>query len=325
LAILPAVSGCDDSPSNTTADAATDGVASGNRDASMMPSPDGGPLSAPNCADAGSLPCPPPEYATWPMPNPQSLPLPNPGGFTVTDKTATDRITGLQWQRTHTEKRDWQNAVDTCATLSLEGYDDWRLPSRIELISTIDYTRQPTTDNSAFADTALDYFWSSSTVSYDPMLAYSVYYGAGLTAYGRKSGASAHVRCVRGGRPGVVPRYTISADEVGDRNTGLVWQRRVPAETLSFATANLLCNESTMGGHSDWRLPSLKEMQTIVEERFANPMVDPVVFPDTPRGRYWTGSAADASGSTNAVYLEVGDGTTEHAATGEPFFVRCVR
>jgi len=319
-----ALLGCGDDLAKTRPDAATDAVVSAPSDASRPPAPDGGPATPSPCGDADPQPCPPQGYATWPMPNPQSLPLPNPGSFTVTPLTATDRITGLQWQRAHTEKRTWQHALDTCAALSLEGYDDWRLPSRIELVSSIDDTRQPTTDHAAFAATAVDYFWASSIVSFDTTLAYSVYFGAGLTAYGRRSEPTAHVRCVRGGSPGVVPRYTISANEVTDRNTRLVWQRQVASEPLSFATANILCDESTQGGHADWRLPTLKEIQTIVEERFATPMIDPAVFPDTPSGRYWTSSAAN-QGATNAVYFDAGDGQTEHAAFDEPLFVRCVR
>jgi len=314
--ILFGLVACDDDNVMTTVDGGVD-ASSRLGDASPTQPPA-------RCSDASPLPCPPPEYATWPMPNPQSLPLPNPSGFTLTADTATDRVTGLQWQREHTEKLDWQTALDTCVTLSLQGYDDWRLPSRIELVSTTDDTRKPTTDGLAFEKTALDYFWSSSTVSYDTSLAYSVYFGAGLTAYGMKDGASAHVRCVRGGTSGVLPRYIIGADEVVDRNTGLVWQRQASTEGLSFATANLLCNESKLGDKETWRLPSTKELQTIVEERFAKPMIDPAVFPDTPNGRYWTSSVAGA-GSTNAVYLEMGDGSTEQAAAGEAFFIRCVR
>jgi Protein of unknown function (DUF1566) len=310
---------------NTSVMMAVDtGVDGGTQTMDASP-PDASPQPPANCSDADPLPCPPPGYATWPMPNPQSLPLPNPGSFTLTPDTATDRVTGLHWQRAHTAKLDWQTALETCANLTLQGYDDWRLPSRIEIVSMVDYTRQPTVDGQAFENTALDYFWSSSTVSYDTSLAYSVYFGAGLTAYGMKGGASAHVRCVRGGTSGVVPRYTIGTDEVVDRNTGLVWQRQASTEGLSFATANLLCNESKLNGKMNWRLPSTKELQTIVEERFAKPMIDPAVFPNTPNGRYWTSSAAGGAGSTNGVYLEMGDGTTEHAASGEPFFVRCVR
>lgn len=314
---------CDDTNVTTTVDTGVDTAGQQQEDAASRP--DTNAQVPTHCSDASALPCPPPEYATWPMPNPQSLPLPNPGGFSVTADTATDRVTGLQWQREHTEKLDWQTAVDTCQNLSLQGYDDWRLPSRIEIVSMVDYTRQPTADGLAFEKTALDYFWSSSSVSYDASLAYSVYFGAGLTAYGMKGGASAHVRCVRGGTAGISPRYTISADEVLDRNTGLIWQRQASSEGLSFTTAILLCSESKLNGKVNWRLPSTKELQTIVEERFAKPMIDTAVFPNTPNGRYWTSSTAGGAGSTNAVYLEMGDGTTEHAASGEPFFVRCVR
>lgn len=286
------------------------------------------------CTDADPAPCPPPGHATWPMPSPPALPLPNPARYEVGADSSVDLVTGLEWQHAFTEKRTWEAARAHCAQVRLGGHADWRLPSRIELVSLVDHTRMPTIDPRAFpAGTPDDYFWSSSTVRLPdppdagaepvPDMAYSVYFGGGLTAYGVKTGASAHARCVRGGGPGVLPRWTIEGDTVLDRNTGLRWERRPPDLTLVWDSARRYCAELSLAGSTGWRLPLAKELQTVVDEAFAAPVVDPAVFPDTPPARTWTASGRLALSS--ATYLDMRDGQTEEASLVDALHVRCVR
>jgi hypothetical protein len=59
------------------------------------------------------------------------------GGGTVyhldTGLTWTASVLGLMF--------DWQDAQDECAALGTGGYDDWRLPTRYELMTIVDYSR----------------------------------------------------------------------------------------------------------------------------------------------------------------------------------------
>lgn len=41
---------------------------------------------------------------------------------------------------------------------------------------------------------------------------------------------------------------------------------------------------------SDWRLPTLKELLTIVEDRALNPSTDIAAFPDTGAQWFWAGT-----------------------------------
>lgn len=271
------------------------------------------------CRESDPQPCPPTGYATWPMPTPPGVPLPHTAAYAVMEGTVIDKVTGLEWQRSFTDKQTWQEAKTTCGELSLGGHSDWRLPSRIELVSLVDYTRLPTIDHAAFPNTADDYFWSSSVRAADAQLAYSVYFGAGLTAYGDVMGASGHTRCVRGGAAGASPRFRIEADMVHDLNTGLTWQRRVPAEPLTWQTGLDLCQE--LG----FRLPTTKELQTLVDETRAAPVVDPEVFPDTPAAIFWTSTPVNKAGVSNAVYLDFRDGGSEEAPMLDAHHIRCVR
>lgn len=272
------------------------------------------------CSASGAQPpCPPQTYATWPMPHPPGVPLPPSASYAVVGDAVLDRVSGLQWQRGFSPKQNWNDAKAYCDSLELAGASDWRLPSRIELISLVDYTRLPSIDHEAFPNTADDYFWASSLVANDDQLAFSVYFGAGLTAYGGVQGPSGHARCVRGGNQGVLPRFRVSDTEVYDNNTKLTWQRQVVGQELAWETAKDFCQQQ------GWRLPSTKELQTIVDETRVAPTADLDVFPNTPAQRFWTSSPVNKAGLANAVYIEMSDGSSEEASVVDAFWVRCVR
>jgi hypothetical protein len=153
-------------------------------------------------------------WAEWPMPNPRppsgpdagEADLPNPQTFeTRVDGNGTavvvDRVTGLTWQRdidpTYYAEGDGQQR---CAEMSSQGYagfHDWRLPSRIELVSLVDFTRvNPAIDTSAFPSAPSDYFWSSSPVNSTTPYAWCVAFDFGDTFSARVSDMG-RVRCVR--------------------------------------------------------------------------------------------------------------------------------
>src|SRR5690606_16022013 len=81
-------------------------------------------------------------WAVWPMPN-AAAGLPNPQSFEVrAGGIVHDRVTDLMWQQTvGSEQLTFADANQHCEQLSLGKYDDWRLPSRVELISILDTTR----------------------------------------------------------------------------------------------------------------------------------------------------------------------------------------
>ena len=80
------------------------------------------------------------------------------------------------------------------------GYKDWRLPSKAELYSIVDYSRyNPAIDMTYFPNTVSDWFWSSSPYAYGTNYAWVVSFGYGSDGYGNKGNGYA-VRLVRGGQ-----------------------------------------------------------------------------------------------------------------------------
>jgi hypothetical protein len=136
------------------------------------------------------------------MPNPATTGLPNPSNYTIDEPNAvvTDNVTKLMWQRdVDPGSYTWAEAKCYCADLVYGGYTDWRLPTRIELVSLVDFTKPgpgPTIDTMAFPNTPSSMFWTSSPLAGSPSRAWSVHFSGGNTSYFAVS-YTFRVRCVR--------------------------------------------------------------------------------------------------------------------------------
>ncbi|MCP3962130.1 MAG: DUF1566 domain-containing protein, partial [bacterium] len=68
-------------------------------------------------------------------------------------------------------------------------------------------------------------------------------------------------------RTGFEPRYADNGDgTVTDGVTGLMWQQ-APAYGLSYDQAVAGASSARTGGHADWRLPSIKELYSLIDFR----------------------------------------------------------
>ncbi|MFI3320425.1 MAG: DUF1566 domain-containing protein [Rikenellaceae bacterium] len=65
---------------------------------------------------------------------------------------------------------------------------------------------------------------------------------------------------------------------VSDSNTGLVWQQIPHAEGMTWAEAKEYCEKLELGGHNDWRLPTLKELFSISNFEEGWPYLDTKFF-----------------------------------------------
>ena len=111
----------------------------------------------------------------------------------------TDSVTGLEWQDdVESQMMDWQNAIDYCEALPLDGAN-WRLPNIRELSSIVDDTRYSPAISSVFVNTISYYYWSSTTSAYYTDGAWVVYFNSANQSSSNKSYRH-YVRCVRAGQ-----------------------------------------------------------------------------------------------------------------------------
>lgn len=59
-------------------------------------------------------------------------------------------------------------------------------------------------------------------------------------------------------------RYTYTTDTAKDVVTGLTWQRNKQAGTYTWDAAGTYCANLELGGYSDWRIPNITELRTII-------------------------------------------------------------
>jgi Protein of unknown function (DUF1566) len=306
----------------------TTGVAPSAVDAATVKAIGDSPRTAESTSAGPPRPHAPAEaWASWPMPNARLPGLPNPHSYDMRiDGVVVDLVTGLMWQRIAPNKfLIFKDAERECDGLKLAGHDDWRLPSRIELVSILDTTRtQPSIDFEAFPGTASDWFWTSSLAADNPHSAWYVYFYFGYPKTDDMTNQFS-VRCVRPTRPKVAlpARYDVQAQAVRDVVTGLVWQRTAPGKTFQFAEARAYCERLRLGGKKHWRLPSLPELLTLIDEHAAAPMIDRSAFPNTPGEPFWS-SSTFANGTELAWYVRFDQGSGLYGRLIEPFRVRCV-
>ena len=286
--------------------------------------PDGG--DAGDDGDAGCEPIGAPNaWARWVMPNPATSGLPNPARYTVSDggNEVVDEITGLIWQRTADPgSYTWDAAKQACACLTIDGAAGYRLPSRIELVSIADWTQAPSIDVAAFPGTPPESFWTSSVLAGDPGLGWLVSFDTGFATYG-DMGYAYRARCVRGGvTTGPVERYVVANGTVRDTATKLTWQQEISSDTFPLADAASYCSSLALDG-GGWRLPSIGELQTIVDES-TNPSIDLVTFPATPSEYFWSSSpvVGDPSRAWTCFFA---NGSTYAFTLTKPRNLRCVR
>lgn len=120
--------------------------------------------------------------------------------------------------------------------------------------------------------------------------------------------------------------YDISmAGIVIDKATGRMWERNPSSTTYTQADAAAYCAANRLGGFSNWRLPTLIELASLLDFSVASPpLINSTVFPNTPAGRFYT-STPLAGDSTRAWNVQFMSGEIQPFATTFTLQVRCAR
>lgn len=102
-------------------------------------------------------------------------------------------------------------------------------------------------------------------------------------------------------------RYTFSRDggEVTDRQTGLTWRRCAEGMTWNGTVCTGAPTQFTfdnaqvhLQSQKGWRIPDVKELDSLVDRTRSNPAIDVAAFPGTVSRWHWTSSPYAGNPST---------------------------
>ncbi len=270
-------------------------------------------------------------YALWPL-APSSPPLTQ---YDLTDDVVTDRMTGLSWTRKDVLPATFTYAAAEahCAGLSLGGFGDWRIPTRIEQLSTFDFTipfRLVSTEVFAFDVENLVMWWTSSE-RVSPTATWSRYTVdpfSGNVSVVLSPGSQQRARCVRGGPTEMAAEHWAlgpGGETVIDRATKLEWQRTPSPARTSHLQAKAICESLELAGHDDYTLPTARELASLVDEaRSAAPRVD-ALFAMSSHTRFWSATVrANPATAAWSVDFDSASLVNDELESGR-LAVRCVR
>ena len=273
------------------------------------------------------------------------------------DGTISDTVTGLMWVKARGSKVTWNQASADAPNCRVAGHTDWRMPTIKELYSLINFTgafRLNAQQSTPYLNTRIFDFkygdlslgereidcqdWSATTYVGTTMNGNPTAFGVNF-ADGRIKGYpkstprgdnKRYVRYVRGNPSYGRNDFHDNKDgTITDRATTLTWSKDDSAKGMDWPTALAWVqakNREAYLGHSDWRLPNAKELQSLVDYTHApaatdpaarGPAIDPLFtisrLPDGDYPFFWTSTThldgpPDRAG-TAAVYVSFGRAT----------------
>ena len=125
---------------------------------------------------------------------------------------------------------------------------------------------------------------------------------------------------------------------VTDRKTGLMWDQCAwgsSGSACAVGTNATMTWQAALGvaatangmaykGYSDWRLPNVKELLSIVETCRSSPSINEQIFPNTISNVFWSGSP-DVLTSSYAWVVDFGSGYSPGGNRDGVSYVRLVR
>ena len=112
---------------------------------------------------------------------------------------------------------------------------------------------------------------------------------------------------------------------VPDSVTGLQWQDDTTGSTMTWRAAIDRCEGLTLDSHTDWRLPNLRELTSIVDDTKNDPSINnTTAFEHTASNTYWS-STTYAGHTSHAWRVYFNSGNQGHSNKSYSLYVRCVR
>jgi hypothetical protein len=231
----------------------------------------------------------------------------------------------------------WLREINAEGGVGFAGYDDWRLPQIGELLSIINFEYFNPAVSLDFdaagcgfgctslaapecSCTHLGNYWTAGTSPRPDDVVPVVAFNLGVV-FGQPTDGDAFARAVRGPLPDRDERFIDNGDgTVTDRVNGLMWEKKCSCpgtlhdvdrrmywsfdgtEETIWDWVEAINREGGRGfaGYDDWRIPNIKEMFSLFDERQRDPSIDPAFAGDgcadlvaprcslTAGGPYWT-------------------------------------
>lgn len=228
-----------------------------------------------------------------------------------------DRLTGLVWPidaGLSEFPMTWEEGFDYMADMNKSGrfgLSNWRLPRRDELFTLISHQRiNPSVISpELFINIFNGYYWTSTPCAQWPKQAWYIHLGGGRIVKGMKErsymvwpvhdGTRGALRLARSSNSGGPLRFQLTDTTATDRITGITWTRDagISPEAVTWQKALSIVkeiNRAFLYGHNDWRLPTVRELETLTDMTTCSPAI---AFQDcfaNIRPFYWS--------STTSVY-----------------------
>lgn len=231
-----------------------------------------------------------------------------------------DSNTLLMWQKTDGGEMSIEFARKYCDTLTLGGFTDWRLPTALEAYSLITIQKTPPAINTTyFTNTGAEYWWTSEIQVGDTNKIWVTNAGGGIGNHSKLETLSSggtkkfHVRAVRNTYSTMVnQRFSVINNLVFDSLSSLIWIQ-IPDTTLkTWEEALRYAENFNTGSIDNWRLPNIKELQSLVDLNTSNPSIRKSVFPTAVIGQFWS-STTTPNQIDKAWYLDTRFGITTYA------------
>jgi len=220
------------------------------------------------------------------------------------DGTITDNVTGLIWEKTpdrngdgvinNYDKITYKESLAGASSCRTGGYTDWRLPSIKELYSLIMYYgAEPnpvaTTQETAVPFINTNYFYFAygdlsanqrlidaqyassnlyvSTTMHGNATMFGVNFADGrIKGYPANNLKKYYALYVRGNVNYGKNNFVDNGNgTITDNATGLMWMQNDNGSAILWEDALNFAENFNYAGYSDWRLPDIKELQSIVD------------------------------------------------------------